>query len=126
MSARKSAEIKKKTGSSQVPRTAKTAADQIVLVAPKGLPDYPELLANDVESQEMYYQLGTALMKYEQLYQNVDSYTLAVAALSYKRYSFCSTIANDPEQCFIEEPKSHFSHVLSLPRSLPTDGDRRA
>jgi len=106
MSARKPAEIKKRQGSSNVPRLDSAAA-QISLVAPAGLPSPPPLLDGDDESISLYNQLGAALMKYEQLYQNVDSLTLAMAAKSYKRYSFCSLIANDPEQCFIEEPKSH-------------------
>ena len=105
MSARKPAEIKIRNGSSNTPRLDSAAA-QITLV-PAGLPEPPPLLDDDEASIDIYNQLGTALLKYEQLYQNVDSLTLAMAALSYKRYSFCSRIANDPEQCFIEEPKSH-------------------
>ena len=107
MSRRKTAQQKQKTGSKNVPKKQKTVADQIQLVPPAGLPDPPALIDGDDQAIGIYNSLGTAIVRYESLFQNIDSYTLAIAALAYKRYSFCSRIANDPEQAFIEEPKSH-------------------
>jgi hypothetical protein len=107
MAQRKSAETKKRTGSKNVPVKQRSCADQIKLVAPAGLPEPPDILGDDIQAQNTYCALGEGLMMYDQLYQNIDSYTLAIAALSYKRYAFCSKIANNPETCFVEEAKSH-------------------
>ena len=59
MSARKSAEINKKTGSSNVARLDSAAA-QIKLAPPPGLPEAPRMLNGNVEATEVYYNLGTA------------------------------------------------------------------
>jgi phage terminase small subunit len=107
VSRRKTAQQKKKTGSKNVPKKQKTVADQIQLVAPAGLPDAPALIDGDTEAIAIYNQLGGAIMRYESLFQGIDTYTLAIASLAYKRYSFCSKIANDPLQAFVEESKSH-------------------
>ena len=46
-------------------------------------------------------------MKYEQLSQEIDSYTLAMAAMALLRHEMYLNIINDPEQAIISEQKSH-------------------
>lgn len=113
MSARKSAEQKKRTGSKQnLPRTYQTAADQLTLTPPDGIPQFPALIATNekfVRAREIYCSLGNALLKYQQLHQQIDSLTMQQACISYMMYEQCLEIASDPEQCFVHEAKSHTS-----------------
>ncbi len=109
MSQSKTLEQKIKTGSHNVPKEGQSVADQLAFAPSAGLPPPPAILENEPEATEIYYNLGNALMAYDSLYQGIDAYTLSMAALNYKRFQFCSEIANDPAQCFVEEAKSHTS-----------------
>lgn len=107
MARKKSPKQKANTGSSNVPRKGKNSASQIELIPVNGLPAFPLLIAKDKESQAIYNILGTAIMKYEQLFQNVDCIMLAMAAVKYKQFEFCNKIASNPRRCFEKVPKSH-------------------
>ena len=106
MSARKSSLQKANTGSSEMPLTQQTAADQLTFVAPEGLPEHLSIIDNDPDAQEIYYALGGALVKYESLFQNIDSYTLCLASMDYVNIQKYANML-ELEGHIITEAKSH-------------------